>query len=170
LDGFGYFWGMIMGIVGALVIAIFPDAKMLFAQPALLLVSAFADTRSASFNWDLMAFPTLVLLSLVATVAGSLLSKPQSESSLVEFYTRTRPWGWWGPVRDAALRRNPAFEPNRDFGWDAFNVVVGIVWQTAFVALPIYIVIHEWSMAAGCFGVILITSTILKRTWYDRLG
>ena len=63
----------------------------------------------------------------------------------------------------------PQFQPNRDFGWDAFNVLIGIVWQTAFVALPIYVVIHHWNEAAICLAIIAVTSAILKRTWYDRL-
>ena len=71
---------------------------------------------------------------------------------LLDFYTRTRPWGWWGPIRDAAIRRDPSFEPNRDFLRDAFNVVVGIIWQTAFVALPIYVVIQDWRPAGICAG------------------
>ena len=90
------------------------------------------------------AFPFLFAVSLVATIAGSLLTKAEHESVLLDFYTRTRPWGWWGPIRDAALRRDPKFQPNRDFPRDAFNVVVGVIWQTAFVALPIYVVIQDW--------------------------
>jgi hypothetical protein len=67
------------------------------------------------------------------------------------------------------VKRNPDFQPNRNFGWDAFNVVVGIVWQTAFVALPIYVVIREWGAAAACLVTIAATTAILKRTWFDRL-
>jgi Na+/proline symporter len=169
LNGFGYFWGMIAGIGGALLVALVPDVKLLFAQPSLMLVSLFADTQSAAFNWDLMAFPMLFLLSLIATVGGALLTRPQAEDSLLEFYTRTRPWGWWGPVRNAALQRDPAFQPNRDLPRDAFNVLVGVIWQTAFVALPVYVVIHHWKEAAFCAAIIAVTSAVLKRTWYDRL-
>jgi hypothetical protein len=169
LNGFGYFWGMIVGICGAIATALSPDVKTWFAYPSIWLVSSFTDTQGVSFNSDLMAFPTLFVLSLVATVAGALLTRPEDESQLVDFYTRTRPWGWWGPIRAAALRRNPRFQPNRDFARDMFNVAIGIVWQTAFVAIAIYIVIHEWQKAALCLATILITSAILKRTWYDRL-
>jgi hypothetical protein len=120
-------------------------------------------------NLDLMAFPMLLVVSLAGTFLGTFLTPPEREEVLLDFYTRTRPWGWWGPIRDAAVRRDPAFQPNQNFARDVFNVVVGIVWQTAFVALPIYIVIHYWNAAAICLAVILITSAILKRTWYDRL-
>jgi Na+/proline symporter len=145
LNGYGYFWGMIAGLAGALALLAFPDVKL----------------------WK--AFPMLLLVSTVGTVVGSLLTKPEEEDVLVEFYTRTRPWGWWGPIHRAAVRRDPSFQANRDFGWDALNVVIGIVWQTAFVVLPIYAVIHHWTGMSICLATILITSAILKRTWYDRL-
>ena len=100
---------------------------------------------------------------------GSLATKPERESVLVDFYVRTRPWGFWEPIRQQAQRLHPEFEPNRDFGFDVFNVFVGIVWQTSFVALPIYVVIQHWREAAICLALIAITSFILKHTWYDRL-
>jgi Na+/proline symporter len=144
-NGWGYFYGMIAGIAGALVLLAFPDIRPLEAFPALMLVSA------------------------VGSVAGSLLSRPEEESVLLDFYTRTRPWGWWGPIRDLAMQRNPGFRPNQDFGLDALNVVIGVVWQTSFVALPIYVVIKHWPESSICLAIITVTSLILKRTWYDRL-
>jgi hypothetical protein len=67
------------------------------------------------------------------------------------------------------VARDPNFRPNRDIGWDAFNILIGIVWQTAFVAMPIYVVIREWRSAGVCLTIIIVTSAVLKRTWYDRL-
>jgi hypothetical protein len=147
----------------------FPEFKQWMAQPAIYLFSLTHSGPPTTMNLDLMAFPMLLVVSLAGTFLGTFLTPPEREEVLLDFYTRTRPWGWWGPIRDAAMRRDPAFQPNRNFARDVFNVVVGIVWQTAFVALPIYIVIHYWNAAAICLAVILITSAILKRTWYDRL-
>ena len=145
MNGFGYFWGMITGIASALALLALPGI-----QP-------------------LSAFPVILFISLVGSVAGSLLTKPESDEVLVNFYVRTRPWGWWGPIREAAIASDPEFEPNRNFGWDVLNVLIGILWQTAFMAMPIYVVIHEWVSAGTCAAIILVTSTILKHTWYDRL-
>lgn len=145
-NGWGYFYGMIAGIVGALA---------LLADPAIK---------------PLEAFPFLMLVSALGAVLGSLLTKPENTEVLLDFYKRTRPWGWWGPIRDVALQRDPAFQPNRDFGIDAFNVVVGIIWQTSFVALPIYAVVHYWREMTVCIAIISVTSIVLKRTWYDRLA
>jgi Na+/proline symporter len=179
LNGFGYFWGMITGIGCALLMLFsgvevvtgiqFPEFKEWMAQPVIYLTSLTHSGPPATMNLDLMAFPMLLVVSLVGTLVGTYLTPPEREEALIDFYTRTRPWGWWGPIREAAQRRDPSFQPNRNFAWDALNVLIGIVWQTAFVALPIYVVIHHWNEAAICLAVILLTSAILKRTWYDRL-
>jgi hypothetical protein len=80
-----------------------------------------------------------------------------------------RPWGFWGPIREKVQKLDPSFEPNRDFLLDMFNVVVGIVWQVSLVALPIYVVIRQFDRVAITVAIVLVTSLILKFTWYDRL-
>jgi solute:Na+ symporter, SSS family len=144
-NGFGYFWGMMTGIAGALALLAFPQIN------------------------PLTAFPILFLLSGLGSVAGSLGTKSEANDTLVDFYARTRPWGWWGPIQRAASQRFPELHPNRDFPRDAFNVVVGIVWQTSLVALPIYIVIKDWHTAAAAATIAGVTTVILKFTWYDYL-
>jgi Na+/proline symporter len=169
LNGFGYFAGMMTGIAGALAMLFVPGLKEQAAEPLVYLISLTHDGAPTTVNVDLMAFPTLLVVSLIGTFVGTYVTRPEPEDVLVDFYTRTRPWGWWGPIRAAAMRRDPNFVPNRNFGWDAFNVLIGIVWQTSFVALPIYVVIQHWTGVATCTAIILTTSAILKHTWYDRL-
>jgi hypothetical protein len=88
----------------------------------------------------------------------------------MDFYRRVRPWGFWGPVLKKVLAEDPAFQRNRDFLRDMFNIVVGIAWQISLVALPLYIVIQEFRRAAIALAIILGTSAILKFTWYDNLA
>ena len=52
---------------------------------------------------------------------------------------------------------------------DCFNVIVGIIWQLAMVTMPIYIVLRQWNWVALIVVLFLITSTILKFNWYDKL-
>ena len=146
MNGYGYFWGMFSGIAGAIVLLVYLEGE----DP-------------------LMAFPVLLAVSTLGSVIGSLCTQPEKEEVLREFYTRTRPWGWWGPVLASALQKDPGFRANRDFGRDVFNVLVGVVWQTSFVVLPIYIVTRDWHGTAAAAAVVVATSLILKFTWYDRL-
>jgi heme/copper-type cytochrome/quinol oxidase subunit 4 len=68
------------------------------------------------------------------------------------------------------LAEDPGFQRNKDFFRDMFNILVGIVWQVALVALPLYVVIQEYKRAALALGIILLTSAILKLTWFDHLA
>jgi len=88
---------------------------------------------------------------------------------LTNFYRTARPWGFWGPVHAAVIAENPEFVANKNFRRDMFNIVVGVVLQTALVALPIYVVIKHWGSAGAVLLVILLTALILKYSWYDRL-
>ena len=144
-NGYGYFWGMTAGIGGALTLLAFPEVHPLFA------------------------FPLLLIVSTIGSIAGSLLTNPQDSATLIDFYSRIRPWGLWGPIQHGATGQDPSIQPNGDFRRDMFNVLIGVAWQTAFVALPIYIVIKDWHSAGASAAIIVVTSAILKFSWYDRL-
>jgi SSS family solute:Na+ symporter len=145
MNGWGYFWGMMGGILGALAVAAIPNMS------------------------PLNAFPILLVVALLGSVLGSLLSEPQSLETLEEFYKRTRPWGFWGKVHESVVRKDPSFQKNEEFARDAVNVVVGTVWQTALIALPIYVVIRETKASVVSGVVIAVTGLFLKKNWYDRL-
>ena len=87
----------------------------------------------------------------------------------MEFYKRIRPWGFWKPIHEKVMTENPEFKANKNFKRDMFNVMVGIIWQTSLVVVPIYLVIQQYSYLAIGITVIIITSVILKKSWYDKL-
>ena len=159
-NGYGYFWGMVTGIASALTLpAIWSECACgaALAEP----YSINMMSRSSS-RWCWAS-------RLIGCLLGTLLTKPESDEVLMDFYRRVRPWGFWGPVLKKVLAEDPGFKRNTDFFRDMFNIAIGIVWQISLVALPLYIVIKEFDRAAIALGVILVTSLILKFTWYDHL-
>jgi hypothetical protein len=64
---------------------------------------------------------------------------------------------------------DPAFEPNKDYFRDAFNVIIGVLWQTSLVAIPVYVVLLKPSYTVVALIITVITSIVLKKTWYDHL-
>ena len=162
-NGFGYFWGMITGISSALVLA-FPG--LLDKLP---IVQSFEAKYPVNLEVTII-FPLVLLISLIGCLLGTLLTKPESDEVLMDFYRRVRPWGFWGPVLKKVLAEDPGFKRNKDFLRVMFNIVVGIVWQIALVALPLYIVIKEFQRAAITLAVVLGSSAILKFTWFDHLA
>ena len=145
-NGYGYFGGMVTGIGAAIVVP--------FALPS---VSA------------LNSFPIILGLSLIGAIVGTLTTPPDETEVLKDFYKRVRPWGFWGPIRKLVQRDDPTFQPNPDFLRDMFNIVIGIAWQTSLVAFPIYIVIRRFNHAGVAFAIVIVTSLVLKFTWYDHL-
>ena len=145
-NGYGYFWGMLSGIAASLVIPlVFPD--------------------SSALN----TFPLILIISSVGCVAGSLLTDPDNEEVLKEFYSSVRPWGFWEPIYQKVLAENPAFKKNRNFKRDMMNCSVGIAWQMSMVVMPIYLVIREFVSMSIAFVVFAATTVFLKIYWYDKL-
>ena len=111
----------------------------------------------------------LFALSLAGCIIGTYASVPTDEKTLIAFYRNVRPWGFWGPIHKKVVAQYPDFQANRGFRRDMFNVVVGTVWQTSLVLLPMYVVLLQWRAAALVAGVVVLTSGILKKSWYDLL-
>lgn len=154
LNGMGYFWGMASGMLGALTF------------PALF---GGLMPNVASDILPLYLFPLLFVFSAIVCIGSSLLTKPDDERVLISFYKKVKPWGFWGPIHDLVVKEDPSFIRNTDFKRDMFNIFIGIVSQTALVALPIFIVVRETSSIISAIFVLVVGVIILKKTWYDRL-
>jgi solute:Na+ symporter, SSS family len=154
LNGFGFFAGMLAGMLGALTLSGVIGPRFPEIPPDIL---------------PLYSFPVLLLLSAAASVVVTLLTPPDDMEQLAAFYRNVRPWGWWGPVKRHVLRADANFPVNTNFRRDAFNVVVGTCVQTALVALPMYVVLRRFDGIATTLALIAIGGVILKKTWYDRL-
>ncbi|WP_016955697.1 sodium:solute symporter family protein [Catenovulum agarivorans] len=154
LNGFGYFWGMLSGILGAMSFPVIFDG-------------VFPDI--ASDILPLYLFPLLLVVSAVGAIAGSLLTKAEDPEILKSFYSKVRPWGFWGPIKQAVLAEQPDFSVNKNFKRDMFNVAVGIVLQTSLVALPIYIIMKNWLAVAITLSLLVCSAITLKINWYNKL-
>ena len=144
-NGYGFFAGMAAGTAAA-VLKVFVTLSPVFA------------------------FLLILAISFAASVVVCLFTEPESEEVLKSFYRNVRPWGAWDPIYRKCAAETPGFEKNRDFRRDMFNIAVGLVWQTSLVTGPIYLAIQHWPEMWTSLGVFVVTSAILKRTWYDRIA
>jgi Na+/proline symporter len=154
-NGYGYFWGMLSGIGAALLL------------PALNL--ELLQNWPLTENFSMNAFPVIFLISLIGSILGSLLTKKEDDETLKKFYRQVRPWGFWKPVEKMVLAEDPSFQANRDFWRDMFNIAVGIVWQISLMAFPVFLVLREWNQFYVAVAVMVVTTVILKFTWWNKL-
>lgn len=158
-NGYGYFFGMVSGIGSAMV------ASKVAANDSVI---AWFNEHVGQIN-PLFFIPPILAASVIGCLLGTLLTPPEDEETLLNFYTKTRPWGAWGPIREKAIATIPGFQPNHDFRINMFNVAIGIIWQLCLTALPIYVVLQKWDWAIPIVATLVATSLILKFTWFDRL-
>jgi hypothetical protein len=149
-NGMGYFAGMLGGLVASLFVP--PLVRMVY--PDII---------------DIYIFPVIFLISFLACFMATLLTKPEDIETLKQFYKQTRPWGFWGPVKDEVVKDDPGFQANEDFKRDAFNVLIGIIWQMSMIVIPLYLLTGNTAETITSVVVFVITSIILKKTWYDNL-
>jgi len=146
-NGYGYFWGMVAGLASLFIVpAIFPALN--------------------SFQ----SFPIILVLSVIGCLIGTLLTKPEKEEVLKNFYMTVKPWGFWKPIHEKVMLEHPEFRKNTAFKRDMFNVVIGIIWQVTLVVIPIYLVIQEPGSMTIAIIICLITTIILKKNWWDKLN
>jgi Na+/proline symporter len=142
----GFFWGMLIGVSGALVFSTF-------------------------FNGIefLYYFPVLFLISIAGCLVGTYASPPTDTEVLKHFYKTVRPWGFWKPIHQLVVAEDPSFEGNKRFKLDMFNVFLGIVAQLCLTILPMYLVL--WMKLPLVITVMLLAAiiVILKKTWWNKL-
>jgi len=145
-NGHGYFWGMLAGLI-----------------PALIMPLVFKETL------ELYYFPLLLISSLIGCIIGTYKNPPTDENSLKDFYKNVKPWGFWKPIKEKVLADDPSFIPNKNFKMDMINILIGIIWQTSLIALPVFIVLRQVPYAVICGFIAISTSVILKLTWWNKL-
>lgn len=141
----GFFWGMMTGILAALV---FP----------------YIFTGVPLYSW-----PLLFVISFTASLAGTYLRPPTEREVLKSFYKKVKPWGAWGPIAKDVMMENPSFQPNKRFKLDMFNVTIGIVGQCCLTLLPMYLVLSMKLPFIIVVILLMIIGFILKKTWWDKL-
>lgn len=142
----GFFWGMLSGIVPALIFPYIFDGLALYY------------------------FPLILIISLTGSLIGTYTAAPTDIEVLKKFYVKVRPWGFWKPIYDVVRAENPHFNENKNFWLDTSNVVLGVIGQMGLTLLPIYLVLFMFDELMVTVIVLAVIGFILKRTWWDKLS
>ncbi|UGU18192.1 Na+:solute symporter [Sinomicrobium kalidii] len=145
-NGEGYFWGMLSGIIPALIFPVITDIL------------------------DLYYFPVILLISLLGSIIGTYSAPPTDEEALKNFYKQVNPWGFWKPVYRKVIAEDPEFVKNKNFGRDMFNVIIGTAAQTLLVVLPLYLILRKDVPFLVSLGLLVVCLVILKKNWWDKVG
>jgi SSS family solute:Na+ symporter len=160
-NGWGYFWGMLSGLIIASLQFLLDQNKGSFSEDSILF--------ELSQMQAIYLFPIIFIVSLIGSFVGTFSSEPTDMKTLKSFYRTVRPWGWWGPVFNELKKEENTLNKNTDFWSDMFNCVIGVIWQSSMIVMPIYFVIRDYPKGYIALMVFAITSLILKFTWLDKV-
>ena len=145
-NGYGYAGGTIIGMITAISIRFFFDD--IAEMPSFYLTAA---------------------ITFVGSVVVSYLFPATDESDLKEFYARTRPFGFWGPIRKTFSSSfiEPIRTENRR---DILATIVAVPWMLFLGITPMMVVTKQWTYALICGSVLVILSVLLYFLWYKHLS
>lgn len=145
-NGYGYAGGTIIGMITAISLRFFFDD--IAEMPSFYLTAA---------------------ITFIGSVVVSYLFPATDESDLKEFYARTRPFGFWGPVRktfsDSFIV--PIQSENRR---DILATFFAVPWMLFLGITPMMVVTKQWVYTLICGSVLVILSVILYFLWYKHLS
>ena len=160
-NGWGYFWGMLSGLIIASTQFVIDQNKGNLTEGSLLFDIAHIPA--------IYLFPVIFGFSLLGSFLGTFLSKPTEIKVLKSFYYNVRPWGWWNPIYDALKKEDESLQKNTEFWLDMVNCLIGIVWQSSMILMPIFLIVRDYPKMISSTIVFIITTVILKFTWLDRV-
>jgi len=142
----------------AFVLSMAASALVILLQK--LLAGHWSISRTLMFD---------VLSSLALSVAFGFVTRPAELDVLVKFYARVRPFGFWGPIRQEAIRRGLVPADDRMPTIDACNGLLCVVFQCALAIAPFYLFLRQWTFAAMWAVLLLGLAFVLYWTWYRNL-
>jgi solute:Na+ symporter, SSS family len=146
-NGYGYFWGMVSGLLAAMIVPFF--------FPGVL---------------HLYLFPVFLAVSVAGCIIGTYAYPPTDERILIDFYRNVRPWGFWKPVHDKLVSEDPSFRGNTFFGRDMINILIGTTAQTTLMIIPFYLVLGRLTELVTTLLIFTVCAILLKMFWYDHIS
>ncbi len=146
MNGYGFAAGTVAGMVAAVIQRLVaPDIPEYFA------------------------FVFTTLASLIGMLIGTYLTKPTNEDVLLAFYKKTRPFGFWGPVKK---RLDPAIlsQIDRENSRDKLATFFAVPWQVVLFLTGMALIMKTWTQFGWLLLILIGLSTGLYLTWFRHLS
>ncbi|MBN1512343.1 MAG: sodium:solute symporter [Phycisphaerae bacterium] len=147
-NGAGYAAGMAGGLLAAIVVLVI-------------------DTFHVDLS-EVTQFLILTPISLLCAIVGTYLGPPCRPEVLENFYRTTRPFGFWGPLRNT-LSEKARHAMEIEHLNDYLALPCAFVWMVTMYLLPMQLMLRQYQ-AFGVTLVLFLTSLAgMYRFWYKNL-
>ena len=146
LNGYGFAIGTIGGMIAAIVQRIlFPNVP------------------------EYVAFSFAAGISLISMIIGTVVTNPTNESVLYEFYKKTRPFGFWNPVRKK-IPSHILKDVNRENRRDLIATFFAVPWQVVLFLTFMMTIMRRWDIFGYLLIALIFLSTGLYFIWFRHLS
>jgi len=146
MNGWGYSIGVFSGAVLSLLVLFMPDMP------------------------EYVYAPVINGVALLGCIFGSLATRPMEKQTLLLFYRKVRPKGFWKPVKHASGISDETLSRGLDRTWRIVaNVLLGTIAIFFINLFPFYLVGHWFAYAAATLAVFIACCATLYFTWYRKL-
>ncbi len=146
MNGYGFASGMAVGVVSAVIQRLVaPDIP------------------------EYYSFVFVTIASLIGMVVGTYLTKPTDEKVLLEFYKKTRPFGFWGPIK-AKLGADTIAQIDRENRRDKLATFFAVPWQVILFLTGMALIMRSWDQFGWLLLILVALSTGLYFSWFRHLS
>jgi Na+/proline symporter len=103
----------------------------------------------------------------IVIVAVTLITAPEKRETLVEFYRRCRPPGFWGEIA-ATISPEESQRMRRETWSDIYECALGVAFCTGVVAMTADLFGRHWTAGAAWCVVTVITFTLFCSRWSGK--
>ena len=146
MNGYGFTIGTIFGMGSAIIQKLFYPEATEYTSFAILLVS-----------------------SLIATVAGTLLTEQTKKETLINFYKTTRPFGFWKPIK-AGLPEEKKIQINSENRRDIVAICFALPWQIVLFLTGMTVILKRFDLFGYLIVILAILSMGLYYFWFRHLS
>jgi solute:Na+ symporter, SSS family len=146
-NGYGYAGGTIVGMLIAIMIRF----SGLFA---LTEIQMFFVTASVTF---------------MACIVIALMTPPTDDETLRLFYKKTRPFGFWGRIRNS-IPDIDMVAVNRENRRDIMSTFIAVPWMLFMGITPMLFVTKQWEYFGYASALLVVLSVFLYFNWFRHLS
>jgi solute:Na+ symporter, SSS family len=118
---------------------------------------------------EFVPFLLVSLSALGILILVTLLTEQTDPAVLDNFYQKTRPFGFWGPMR-AKLAPAVVSRIRRENRRDILATPIAVCWQLSLFLTLMTVIVQRWDHFVLLLFVLLATSVGLYYAWFRRLS
>ena len=117
---------------------------------------------------EVWIFILVMSVGFIGCILGTYCTKPTDQAVLEYFYKKTRPFGFWAPVKHV-LAEDVRHRMKREHRNDLISVPFVLTWQVSIFLAPMLLILHRFDSFMVVSGIALACLACIYYFWLRNL-